>query len=73
MAAWTNDELAKLGKVEELRIATLSRDGTLHNRVMIWMVRVGDDLYECLQRAARGMVPRSTAASFIRFSTRQEK
>ena len=45
MNAWTSDELNKIGKAEELQIASLRRDGTLRNPVTIWVVRVGDDLY----------------------------
>ncbi len=45
MTAWTNDELNKIGKAEELEIASLRRDGTLRKPVTIWVVRVGDDLY----------------------------
>jgi hypothetical protein len=42
---WTHDELAKIGKAEELEIASRRRDGTLRNPVTIWVVRHGDDLY----------------------------
>jgi hypothetical protein len=42
---WTSDELTKIGAAEELRIASLRRDGTLRNPVIIWAVRVGDDIY----------------------------
>jgi hypothetical protein len=42
---WTSDELNKIGKAEELRIAALRDDGTLRKPVIIWVVRVGDDLY----------------------------
>src|SRR6266516_5756434 len=45
MTAWTSDELNKIGAAEELRIASLRRDGKLRNPVTIWVVRVGDDLY----------------------------
>lgn len=45
MTSWKNDELNKVGAAEELQIATLRRDGTLRNRVTIWVVRVGDELY----------------------------
>jgi hypothetical protein len=45
MTAWTIDELNKIGAAEELQIASLRQDGTLRNRVTIWVVRVGDDLY----------------------------
>jgi hypothetical protein len=45
MTAWTNDELNKIGKAEELEIASLRSDGTLRKPVTIWVVRLGDDLY----------------------------
>ncbi|MEJ2351273.1 MAG: DUF2255 family protein [Anaerolineales bacterium] len=45
MTAWTSDELNKIGKAEELRIASLRRDGALRKSVIIWVVRLGDDLY----------------------------
>jgi hypothetical protein len=51
MTAWTSDELNKVGKAEELQIASLRRDGTLRSPVMIWVVRLGDDLYV---RAVKG-------------------
>ena len=45
MAAWTKDELDKIGAADELQIASVRRDRTLSNAVTIWVVRVGDDLY----------------------------
>jgi hypothetical protein len=45
MTTWMSDELKKIGTAEELQIASLRQDGTLRNRVTIWIVRVGDDLY----------------------------
>ena len=45
MATWTNDELNKIEKTEELQIASLRQDGTLRKPAIIWVVRVGDDLY----------------------------
>ena len=45
MTTWTNDELNKIGKAEELQIASLRRDGKLRKPVIIWVVRVGDELY----------------------------
>lgn len=45
MTAWTNDELNKIGKAEELEIASLRSDGTLRKPVTIWVVRIGNDLY----------------------------
>ena len=45
MPNWTSDELNKIGKAEELQIASKRRDGTLRKPVTIWVVRLGDDLY----------------------------
>jgi hypothetical protein len=45
MPIWTIDELNKIGNAEELQIASLRNDGTLRKSVIIWVVRVGDDLY----------------------------
>jgi hypothetical protein len=45
MTTWTTDELTRIGNAEELRIASLRRDGTLRKPTIIWVVRVGDDLY----------------------------
>jgi hypothetical protein len=45
MAAWTNDELDRIGTADELRIAPRRPDGTLRDPVTIWVVRDGDDLY----------------------------
>ena len=45
MTKWTSDELKKIGTAEELQIASLRHDGTLRKSVIIWVVRLGDDLY----------------------------
>jgi hypothetical protein len=45
MAAWTNDELDKIGVADELELESIRRDGTLRKPVTIWVVRQGDDLY----------------------------
>ena len=45
MTTWTSNELNKIGTAEELKIASLRRDRTLRNSVIIWVVRLGDDLY----------------------------
>jgi hypothetical protein len=45
MTAWTSDELNKIGKAEELDLASLRVDGTLRKPVTMWVVRVGDELY----------------------------
>lgn len=45
MTSWTDDELTRIGKASELRIAGRRSDGTLRRLVIIWQVRVGDDIY----------------------------
>jgi hypothetical protein len=45
MTQWTSDQLDKVGRAEELQIASARRDGTLRKPVTIWVVRHGDDLY----------------------------
>src|SRR5687767_7491681 len=48
---WTSDELARIGRAEELQVASLRADGTLRPYVTIWVVRAGDELYV---RSAQG-------------------
>lgn len=45
MAAWTAEELERIGSAEELRISSRRRDGSFSRPVIIWVVRVGDDLF----------------------------
>lgn len=45
MAAWTSDELSKIGTTDEMQIAGLRADGTLRKPTTIWVVRHGGDLY----------------------------
>jgi hypothetical protein len=45
MTTWTSEELNKIGEAEELQITSLRKDGTLRKPVIIWVVRVGNDLY----------------------------
>jgi hypothetical protein len=45
MATWTSDELGRISGAEEIEIAALRPDGRLRKPVIIWVVRVGDDLY----------------------------
>lgn len=45
MIPWTSDELRKIEAADELRIASLRKDGTLRKPVTIWVVRVGDELF----------------------------
>jgi hypothetical protein len=45
MTRWTSEALNSIGGADELLIAACRRDGTLRKPVIIWVVRVGDDLY----------------------------
>lgn len=45
MTIWTSDELNKVGNADELRVASQREDGTLKKSVIIWVVRLGNDLY----------------------------
>jgi hypothetical protein len=45
VSGWTADELAKIGKADELHISSRRPDGSLRPFVTIWGVRLGDDLY----------------------------
>lgn len=45
MSAWTSDELDRIGKADELQIASVRGDGTLRKLVTIWVVRISDSLY----------------------------
>jgi hypothetical protein len=44
-AAWSSDELDRIGTAEELQLASRRADGTLRPFVTMWVVRVRDDLY----------------------------
>jgi hypothetical protein len=65
MTTWTSDELDRIGGADELAIASLRRDGTLRKPVIIWVARVGGDLYV---RSAYGR----TAAWFRGVQVRHE-
>ncbi|MGA2648919.1 MAG: DUF2255 family protein [Terracidiphilus sp.] len=46
MAAWTNDELRKIAKSDDLHIAPFREDGVTYGTpTWIWSVVVDDDLY----------------------------
>jgi hypothetical protein len=51
MTQWTPDQLDKVGRAEELQIASVGPDTKLRKPVTIWVVRHGDDLYV---RSVRG-------------------
>jgi hypothetical protein len=45
MSGWTPGELDRMGRADELDLASQRRDGSLRNPVTMWVVRDGDDLY----------------------------
>ena len=45
MSSWTADELARMGRADELLIAGRRTNGTLRKAVIIWMVTYKNDLY----------------------------
>ncbi len=45
MATWTEQDVQALGGPDEVTIETMRKDGTLRKPVIVWIVRVGDDLY----------------------------
>lgn len=51
MAAWTDNELDRIGGAEEIEIVPIRRDGTIRAPRPIWIVRAANDLYV---RAAYG-------------------
>lgn len=63
MTAWTEQELDRIGEAGELRIAGTRADGTLRNPVIIWGVRVGDDVFVRSVYGASGGWFRGTRAT----------
>lgn len=45
MTNWSKIELEKIGASEELKLSALRNNGTFFNPVIIWVVRVDDNLY----------------------------
>ena len=45
MSAWTEDELSRIGRTEELQVSSRRADGSLRPYVTIWVVRVEDDIF----------------------------
>jgi len=54
MTNWTRNDLERIGAAEELLLATFKKDGTLRKPVIIWIVRVGDELYVRSYRGREG-------------------
>lgn len=44
MAAWTDEELDRIGNADELQLPSLREDGILGTYVTMWVVRLGDDV-----------------------------
>jgi hypothetical protein len=57
---WASDRLDKIGKAEEVQIASVRRDGTLGKPVTVWAVRHGDDVYVRAVRGRKGVWFRGT-------------
>ena len=55
LTTWTNDELKKIEKADELNLSSLRKDGTYRNWVIMWVVRVGDDLYVRAVKGRKGL------------------
>ena len=45
MSGWSAGELTRVGRADELRIASCRADGSLRAYITIWAVRDGDELY----------------------------
>ncbi|MEU9211299.1 DUF2255 family protein [Streptomyces sp. NPDC048415] len=45
MTHWSDPDLAKVSAAEELDLESERADGTLRDRVTMWVVRAGDHLY----------------------------
>ena len=45
MTTWTNADIAHFGDAQEVGVAGMRRDGSPRMPVIVWMVRLGDDLY----------------------------
>ena len=45
MSAWADDELGRIGRATELRLASRRPDGSLRRYVTIWAVVAGNDLH----------------------------
>lgn len=54
MTTWSDDELTRIGRAEELEMAPRRVDGTVRTPLPIWVVRDGDDLYVRSFRGSAG-------------------
>jgi hypothetical protein len=60
MTAWTREELDKIATADELELASLRPDATLHGPVTMWVVRHGDDLFVRSMNGRKGAWYRGT-------------
>ena len=63
MATWTNEELTRIERADELRISPLRSNGTAREPLPIWVVRDGDDLYVRSFRGSAGAWYRAARSS----------
>jgi hypothetical protein len=42
---WSNEELATIAREDEIELASARADGSLRSPAVIWMARVGDDIF----------------------------
>ncbi|WP_353946443.1 DUF2255 family protein [Streptomyces sp. HUAS MG91] len=63
MATWTNNELARIERADELQMEPVRVDGMPPSSVPIWVVRDGDDLYVRSFRGQDGGWYRAAVAS----------
>ncbi|MFJ9712543.1 DUF2255 family protein [Streptomyces sp. NPDC101234] len=63
MTTWTNDELTRIERADELRISPLRSNGTPREPLPIWVVRDGDDLYVRSFRGSAGSWYRAARSS----------
>jgi hypothetical protein len=62
-AAWTAEELERIGAAEELQMTPLGADGAPRRPVPIWVVRAGADVYVRSWRGTSGRWFRAAMAS----------
>jgi hypothetical protein len=45
VTTWSTEDLDRIGRADELQLASRRPDGTLRPYVVMWVARAGDDLY----------------------------
>lgn len=64
MSGWTDDELSRIGRATELRLASRRPDGSLSRYAAIWAVVAADAVY-VLGVLAGLVLPRAAVLTFI--------